>query len=94
MTTAFTYLTFQPHPNHPGGVRARVFYPNGYGASVIQSRYSYGGDKGLYELAVLRGTANDCDLCYTTPITDDVEGYLSPEAVSALLVRIAALPAD
>ena len=50
----FKDLDFQPHPNmgHVGGVQARITFDNGYGASVVRSQYTYGGDKGLYELAV------------------------------------------
>jgi len=37
-------------------------FPNGYGASVICNPYSYGGARGLYELAVLRNG----HICYDT----------------------------
>ena len=33
-------------------------------------------NKGLYEIAVLDSTG---DLCYSTPITDDVIGYATEE---------------
>lgn len=63
-------------------------FPNGYGASVIQGPYSYGGPLGFWELAVL----HKGELDYTTPITNNVEGWLSEDAVDALLSRIEALP--
>jgi hypothetical protein len=88
----FRRLTFGNHPNHPDGKRATIFFPNGYGASVIQSRYSYGGPEGYYELAVFKGTSDEHDLCYDTPVTSDVEGWLTPRKVTGLLKRIAALP--
>ena len=54
-------------------------FDNGYGASIVQHSGSYGGnDKGLYEIAVLD---SDGDLCYSTPITDDVIGYANEEKV-------------
>lgn len=59
-------------------------FNNKYGALVIRCDYSYGGNEGLFELAVLY----DDDLCYSTPITDDVIGYLTDDEVSALLDRI------
>lgn len=64
-------------------------FDNGFGASVIQGPYSYGGPDGLYELAVLDLGGR---LTYKTPITNDVEGYLTGEQVQELLDRIAALP--
>lgn len=70
------------------GIQARHTFPNGYGVSVIKGGGTYGGDEGLYELAVL----HDGELCYDTPVTDDVEGYLTPERVSELLAQVAALP--
>lgn len=85
----FGSLVFEPHPNHPNGVRAHHHFPNGYSASVIISLYSYGGDEGLYELAVMR----DGRLSYDTPITDDVLGYLTEDDVSRVMAEIAALPA-
>ena len=72
-----------------GGYRRRWSFANGYGASVIRNQYSYGGDKGLYELAVLCGE----ELCYSTDITSDVEGWLTPREVAVLLKRIEALDA-
>lgn len=84
----FDALTFVDRPGHPMGVQARTEYPNGYGASVIRGPQSYGGPEGFYELAVFRGD----DLCYDTPVTDDVEGWLTPERVTELLQQIAALP--
>jgi len=84
----FKDLEFVEHPNHMGGVWARITFENGYGASVVKSDYSYGGNKGLYELAVL---STDGNLTYDTPITDDVMGYLSPEDVTNVMSKIQAL---
>ena len=63
-------------------------FDNGYGASVIKHDTSYGGKKGLYELAVLD---NEGALCYTTPITEDVVGHLTMGEVDKLLVEISHL---
>ena len=68
--------------------RAQLHFSNGYGASVITGQYAYGGSEGLYELAVLQGE----EICYDTPITDDVIGYLTPSDVTAFLILIAELP--
>jgi hypothetical protein len=64
-------------------------FPNGFGASVIFTPYSYGTEKMLYELAVIRFLSNeDYHLTYDTPITDDVLGYLSTREVCELLRTI------
>ena len=63
-------------------------FDNGYGASVVKHDFSYGGKKGLYELAVLD---NEGALCYNTPITEDVVGHLTMGEVDKLLVEISYL---
>lgn len=52
--------------------------------SVIRSSMTYGGDKGLFELAMLRN-----DKCvYDTCITDDVLGWLEVEDVLEVLEKV------
>ena len=81
----FKDLEFVEHPNHIEGVQARIQFDNGYGVSVVCSPYTYGGDKGLYELAVLDSEGN---LTYATSVTDDVIGYLRPEDVTDVMEKI------
>jgi hypothetical protein len=64
---------------------AKVMFDNGYGASVIIGPHTYGGEDGLYELAVL---GKDKKLTYDTSVTDDVEGYLSEDDVTKLMEQI------
>jgi hypothetical protein len=67
------------------GKKARIYFDNGYGASVVSHTMSYGGKKGLYELAVLK----DDEIHYTNPIADgDVRGFLTEDAVTDLLIQI------
>lgn len=80
----FNDLEFNELDSFYNGVQARVIFENGYGASVVKHDFSYGGKDGLYELAVIK----DDDLCYTTPVTNDVEGYLSEDEVTELLKQI------
>lgn len=75
--------------NDMGTKQALVQFPNGYAASVVKGPYTYGGRDGLYELAVLDSRGN---ITYDTPITSDVVGYLSPDEVNELLVKIKNLP--
>lgn len=81
----FSDLEFKPHPMNGSGVVSRIKFDNGFGASVVKGPYTYGGDQGLYELAVLD---SDGELTYMTPITSDVEGYLTEEDVTKLLEQI------
>lgn len=78
-----------------GGEQHVYRFGNGYGASVIRTRYSYGSDDGLYELAVTKYKGDDAfdfELCYDTEITNDVIGHLAESDVDALLEKIEALP--
>jgi len=79
----FNDLDFQPM-QFEVGIQARIFFDNGYGASVIKSPHSYGGNQGLYELAVIKDNA----IRYDTPITDDVIGYLTEDDVTNYLGQI------
>jgi hypothetical protein len=74
-----------------GGVQHLAFYPNGYGASIVKHNFSYGHEDGLWELAVIKGTEEDWNICYDTHITSDVLGHLSESDVEDTLVLIQAL---
>jgi hypothetical protein len=64
-------------------------FTNGYSASVIQGRYTYGGDRGLFEMAVLDPSGH---IDYENPVTpDDVAGYLSVAEVKEKLHQLAHL---
>ena len=67
------------------GKKSRIYFDNGYGASVVSHTFSYGGKSGLYELAVLK----DDELHYDNPIANgDVRGFLTEDAVTKLLTEI------
>lgn len=73
-----------------GGVQRLYRFENGYGASLVRHSGSYGGSKGLWEIAVIEwtdqyGRALDWDLCYSTLITEDVIGYLEEDQVNTIL---------
>lgn len=95
----FADLEFKGHPSDPEdkyelGVWSRIFFPNGYGASVVKGQHTYGGADGLYELAVLKGKEDSYELCYNSSVTSDVVGYLTEEEVSAYLQKIEELQSD
>jgi len=71
-----------------GGVQKVYQFPNGYGASVIRHKGSYGFVKGLWEVAVLDEAGH---LDYSTPITDDVLGRLNDSEVDNVLGQISRL---
>ena len=84
----FNDLKFKQHPGSaPGfdmGIVSRLEFDNGWGVSVVKGQYTYGGDKGLYEMAVLK----DGEMHYENDIAKgDVVGYLRPEDVTdAMLI--------
>lgn len=86
----FEDLEFEPHPymrisfTH----QALMFFANGYGVSVLIGGQGYDEGSTPYELAVLEGNAKNWDLCYDTPITNDVLGYLTPEEVTDYMIEV------
>jgi len=88
----FDKLKFEAHQASSMGGLATAFFPNGYGVSVIFGDMFYSDGAGSYELAVLEGVKDACDLTYDTPITDDVIGWQSAKQINALMADVAALP--
>ena len=78
-------------PTHGNGIQRIYKFDNGFGAIVVKHDHSYGGKKGLWELAVLD---SDRNLCYSTDITDDVIGHLNDPQVDEVLGRISRLAED
>ena len=74
-----------------GDFQAQLHFTNGYGVSVIRSQYTYGGRSGLFELAVLKDTGVEWDMCYDTEITGDVLGWLTAEEVVEYMERVSKL---
>lgn len=71
-----------------GGSRAWIKFPNGYGASIIKTSFSYGSPKAPWEVAVM----DENGVCYTTPLTDDVIGHCSEADVLRVCNDIFNLP--
>lgn len=87
------YLFEERHDNELNGSQKLYRFDNGFGASVVRNRYSYGGSQGLWELAVITWKGEKYHLCYDTPITDDVLGYLTWGQVEETLSKIKELDA-
>lgn len=68
-----------------------IQFENGYGFSIISnSRYSYGGSQGLFEIALLDETG---DIMYDKEIGfGDVVGHLDFNDVALLIKAVSALP--
>ena len=66
----------------------RMSFENGYGASIICKPVSNGGDAQMFEIAVFKFGR----LCYDTPVSYDLEGYLDFEDVIKVLHEIRELP--
>ena len=87
-------VDFGPHVRHGDGVYLDVAFPNYFGASVICTSRSYGGQSGLFELCVMDANG---DVVKRSPVIDFEEtgdyviGGLTPAEVLDLLRRIAAL---
>lgn len=76
------------------GVQKIYRFDNGYGASVVKSEYSYGGNENLWELAVITFDGDDSEqfeLTYETPVTNDVIGSLTDTEVEDKLAEISRL---
>jgi hypothetical protein len=75
--------------NLAGITRACVTFDNGRGASVITGPYTYSSHDRPYEIAVLDKNGH---LDYSTPVTDDVCGYLTEDDANEILKKIQELP--
>lgn len=73
------------------GVQYLKFFDNGYGVSVVKHNFSYGGQVGLWELAVIKVDEKEWEICYDTPITDDVIGWLDENEVMEIALEVSKL---
>ena len=79
-------MTSYPDYDFPftaAGIQYIYRFDNGIKVSVILSRYSYGGEKGYFEIGVF----NHGEMWYNNPITgsDSVMGWLTWEQVQEKL---------
>ena len=81
----FKDLEFTPTEEFLSGIRSTCHFENGYGVSVVRHKFSYGNKLNLFELAIIDKVG---DIVYSTPITDDVLGYLSEADVSDTMIKV------
>jgi hypothetical protein len=91
----FNDLEFKEHTGYKQGKSATMFFPNGYGVSVVRFRLSngksyssYTSDETEWELAVLKGTPESATIAYDTPITDDVIGHITDNEVTEIMEKV------
>lgn len=75
-----------------GGTQKIIRFSNGYGASIVNHSFSYGTEMAVIQFSNSDSNINNFDICYDTPITDDVLGHLSEEDVQHYLNIIELLP--
>ena len=89
----FDDIVFKPHPIGDG-VQGKLFFPGGYGISVVRFKLfgmsgSYtSNDAEDYEVAILKGTEDDWEICYDTHFTGDVLGYQTKEDINKILSHL------
>jgi hypothetical protein len=84
-------MLIKEHECHDG-IQKIYRFENNYGASVVRHSFSYGGKKGLYEVALLKFSSPDnneeVNLTYENDFEQDVIGWLREEEVEDLLNKI------
>jgi hypothetical protein len=89
----FDQILFEPHPVGEGK-HGKLFLPNGYGISVVRFKIpgssGYGSycDENTWEVAILKGTQNNFELCYDTEITNDVLGFQTEDDINNILGKL------
>lgn len=100
----FKDLVFIPHPiakeaqklplyfaeEYAKSKQAKMDFENGYGISVLFGSIFYSNGIDTYEVGILK----DGSLCYDTPITNDVIGYITADEVTDIMRKIQELPID
>jgi hypothetical protein len=89
----FDDIEFKPH-SVGEGFQGIIFFPGGYGLSVVRFKHpystrhsSYTDDK-TWEVAILKGTKDQWDICYETEITNDVLSYQTEEDINRIIKHV------
>jgi hypothetical protein len=91
---SFKDIEFKPH-SFGEGVHGLLFFPNGYGVSVVRYKNpiskiygSYTSNDNEWEVAVLYGDEKGWEITYDTYITNDVIGHLSEGGVEWIIILV------
>lgn len=68
-----------------------VDFDNGYGLSIISHKGSYGGERGLFEIMLIRN-GQPCSFPPITEEEDTVKGFLTKEQVEEIIETTRNLP--
>ena len=66
-------------------------FPNGYGASVIKGKYTYGGPEDKWEIAPWTNDTQEFIAQNGLGWADDIKGYLNDSEVDIILKQISEL---
>ena len=69
-----------------------VDFDNGYGLSIVSHKSSYGGDRGLFEIMLIRN-GEPYSLPPITEEGDTIKGFLTKEKVEEIIQDVELLPA-
>tara|TARA_E500000178_G_C16955013_1_gene723228 strand:- start:97 stop:402 length:306 start_codon:yes stop_codon:yes gene_type:complete len=86
-----TYLKFEEEELKGTEFMGTIEFYNGYELSIVKHNSSYGGKKGLFEIALCKGESQIC----MPPITaegDTVKGFLTKEQVIEIIETTRDLP--
>jgi hypothetical protein len=68
-----------------------IDFDNGYGLSIVSHKSSYGGDRGLFEIMLVRN-GQPCSFPPITQEGDTVKGFLTKEEVEDIIDTTRNLP--
>ena len=69
-----------------GGIQARLMFGD-YELSIVKGQYSYGGDKGMFEIGVFKNGIMTEMPGITNP-GDTVKGYLTSDQVKVIIKKM------
>jgi hypothetical protein len=96
----FDNIEFKTHASGDG-VHGLIFFPGGYGLSVVRFRNPFGrggsytsNDTEDYEVAIIKGTKDQWEICYDTKLTNDVLGFQTKEDINKIISHVQRLYND